>query len=382
MRRHRILVLTHDPVEPVTGGGALRTLELARALKNMGQEVVLLAPGRPVRMEGVASVSVSEPTKARSSLLSVLKFNFRLLVRLRPLLGGAGIVCTHNTISALFLPVLKRFYGFRFFLDMTDLHSEYGVLEPGGSLSRLCGPLLRRYERWIARSADSLTVGTRAMQRELVDAGVDPGRVRVVYDGADPDAFYEAKNGDAADWVIHLGAVDRQHGVELLVQAIPRVLAARPSTRFLLVGDGRQLPLVRRRLQRAGIAGVCEFTGRFPRAQACAQLKRAGVGLIMRPDTLANRVVTTLKLFDYWASGTAVVAPALEGIQEVAADGKNALLFTPGDGADLAAKILRLLEDPALRGRLSAQGLRTVDRFRMTGAGRLLARAAMPADAG
>jgi glycosyltransferase involved in cell wall biosynthesis len=59
------------------------------------------------------------------------------------------------------------------------------------------------------------------------------------------------------------------------------------------------------------------------------------------------------------ACGTAVVATGTGGSGEFLIDGVNCLRFAPGDDAGLAAAVRTLAEDPALRRRLVAAGLRS-----------------------
>ena len=61
-----------------------------------------------------------------------------------------------------------------------------------------------------------------------------------------------------------------------------------------------------------------------------------------------------IKLFEYMASGRALVASDLPSIAEVVADGESALLTPPSDVEALADAIRRLRDDPALRQRLAA----------------------------
>ena len=56
------------------------------------------------------------------------------------------------------------------------------------------------------------------------------------------------------------------------------------------------------------------------------------------------------------ASGIPVVASRIGGVPYTVSDGLTGLLFEPGDPADLARQIARLLDDPDLRRRMGLAG--------------------------
>lgn len=60
-----------------------------------------------------------------------------------------------------------------------------------------------------------------------------------------------------------------------------------------------------------------------------------------------------MKLFEYMASGRAIIASDLPSIAEVVKDSETALLVPPGDASALAAAIQRLRDDSTLRQRLA-----------------------------
>ena len=144
--------------------------------------------------------------------------------------------------------------------------------------------------------------------------------------------------------------------MEVLIRAMPKVLSACPDARLLVVGGGRELCSVKTLAGELGIEKTCKFTDHAPMSEVMGYLEQAGIGIIARPDTLANNIITTLKIFDYWASGTAVVAPELEGIKEIARHGQDVILFRPEDADDLAAKMIELMRDSQLRHKLIHAG--------------------------
>jgi glycosyltransferase involved in cell wall biosynthesis len=65
------------------------------------------------------------------------------------------------------------------------------------------------------------------------------------------------------------------------------------------------------------------------------------------------------------AASTAIVASAIDGYQNVARAGHDALLVPPGDVGALRAALQQLLDDPSLRSRLVAAGHVRADEFSM-----------------
>jgi glycosyltransferase involved in cell wall biosynthesis len=62
-----------------------------------------------------------------------------------------------------------------------------------------------------------------------------------------------------------------------------------------------------------------------------------------------------------------VIATPTGGTPEIVTDGENGLLFKPNDPKDLAQKIVQLINDPKLRGKLSEAGMKTVlEKFTMS----------------
>jgi len=70
-------------------------------------------------------------------------------------------------------------------------------------------------------------------------------------------------------------------------------------------------------------------------------------------------------LLEAMAAGAPIVASAIEGYENVARPGQDALLVPPGDVGALRDALRRLLDDPALRARLVASGHQRAEQFSM-----------------
>lgn len=128
-----------------------------------------------------------------------------------------------------------------------------------------------------------------------------------------------------------------------------------PDVRFVMVGgpetalDGQTVPT------------NVNLTGAMPHAAAMRQMAGFDVALLPnRARVLVSggtvdigRWTSPLKLFEYMAAGRPIVASRLPVLEEVLADGRNALLADPTAPDAWAAQIRRLIDDPALAQRLA-----------------------------
>ncbi|MCD6080261.1 MAG: glycosyltransferase family 4 protein [Candidatus Omnitrophica bacterium] len=360
----KVLILTHDFIHPLQGGGGLRTLYVALEFQRRGFSPVIIAPCEGIKkINGIKVVSVSPPRKQRSQILSCVKFNVRLFFKIFPFLNGVGIIFTHNTISAILLPFLKKIFGFKFLLDITDIHAEYLLVGKRNVLEKLLTPFLLRYEYFVISSADFVTVATKSMRNLLLKKGLPESKIDVVYDGVDLENICSGKLPTADKGIIHLGAIDKQHGVEDIVRCIPLVINQIPDAKFYFVGGGRELKAIKKITKTLDINGNCIFTGILPQDKARKYLQKACIGIISRRKNLPNDIVTTLKIYEYWASGTAVVTTPLRGIREIAQDGCDIMVYNSGDIYDLSEKIIQLLKDSDARNGLISNGLKSVKKF-------------------
>ena len=362
-----IIVSTHDSLYPIKGGGALRTLKVAYEFKKRGHDVIIIGPADGIsELNGIKVYWLHPPRKQRSQILSALKFNICLLIRFLRFIKNTDIFFVHNTIAAATLPFIKKVFKFRFILDITDIHAEYLPIGKRNIFERMLTPYLLKYEYIIINSADFITVATKAMRELLISRGVNSDKIEVVYDGVDKEGIPQQKEQDAGCGIIHLGAIDRQHGVELIVHAIPAVIKEFTQAKFFFVGGGRELLNVKKLAKNLGVIDKCIFTNCLPCAKAREFLKKATIGIIPRRDYLPNRIITTLKIYEYWVSKTAVISSPLQGIKEIASNEEDILWFESGDSKDLARKIILLLRNREFKEQLIKGGLAKVNRFDFT----------------
>ncbi len=208
--------------------------------------------------------------------------------------------------------------------------------------------LQERTSRWKLRRADAVIVVSRVLAEYLAGRyRLDPERITVAANGADlerfrPDVAPELPASEAEPLVGFVGSFQQFHGLDLLAGMTEQVAAARPAARFLFVGGGAGAERLCRRLE---LGDRVTFTGRVPHQRVPALMASLDVGVIAE----AAPHQCPLKLIELMAAGRAIVAPRYGPIEELAADGVEALLFEPRDSGALVARVLELVDDPRRR---------------------------------
>jgi glycosyltransferase involved in cell wall biosynthesis len=82
---------------------------------------------------------------------------------------------------------------------------------------------------------------------------VDPGKIKVQY-GIHP----------LAPVVLFIGRMSYQKGPDLLVEAIPKVLANRGDVKFVFIGEKEMRPFCEHRVSQLGVRDACRFLGYAP----------------------------------------------------------------------------------------------------------------------
>ncbi|HEX7124335.1 MAG TPA: glycosyltransferase family 4 protein [Thermodesulfobacteriota bacterium] len=157
--------------------------------------------------------------------------------------------------------------------------------------------------------------------------------------------------------VLYVGNLEPYQGIDLLVDGFAAAAARDRSLRLAVVGgEAADVARYRRRVEAAGLAARARVVGPRPVARLREHLDAADV--LVSPRVGGTN--TPMKLYSYLHAGRPVVATDLPTHTQVLT--REAARLVRPEPAALAAALLELAADPALRARLGAAGRALVER--------------------
>lgn len=226
-----------------------------------------------------------------------------------------------------------------------------------GALDEWKGRVHRTVDRRVYGWADALVCNSRLVADFLVGHGADPQRTRVV-----PNAVplpRTAGSPDPAGVVLYLGRLHPVKGADVLVEALPAVVAAVPGSRFVIAGPAAQpaeralAARLQQRVAELGLGGCVDLPGPV---EDPGELLRTARLLVVpsRSEGSPNVVVEAM------AAGVPVVATSVGGVPELVDPGQTGLLVPPDDPAALADAVIATLRDPAAAAARAARARQVV----------------------
>ena len=371
---------------PLHSGYAVRTRAILREQRRMGWETFHLtspkhvAPGGPE--EEVDGLRFYRTPWHRGALsrIPVLREIALMRATMRRLEEVARLVRPHvlhahspvlNAMPALWvgrrlgIPVV---YEVRAFWE--DAAVDHGTSREWGPRYRIT----RALETFALRLAAQITTICEGLKRDIVARGIPEARVTVIPNavdiaafeyGLEPDLALKNELGLEAKLIVgFIGSFYAYEGLDLLLEALPRMLEQMPDIRVLLVGGGPHEETLKARAAGLGIEDKVVFAGRVPHQQVQRYYSIVDVFCYPRRPMRLTDLVTPLKPLEAMAQGRLLVASDVGGHKELIRDGETGILFRAGDALSLGDAILRLLRQrehwPALR----EQGRRFVERER------------------
>jgi phosphatidylinositol alpha-1,6-mannosyltransferase len=335
----------------ITNGHGNITYELCRALHAKGVDFTLFLPEEEPAFGAY-------PFPVRRELPPYL---FRVYTpKVLPHLFGQVDLSGFDLVHCLF-----AFPHAYFALRMARRHRIPFIMGGQGTYAvlPLTYPIERRMLLASYTRAKEIMVPSEFTKRKVLEyAKTELAPISIVHNGVNvarfedrPDTSELARHYAGRRVLLTVGGLKKRKGQDLVVRALPEVIARHPDIVYVLVGEGDRdwLAGVARE---AGVEDRIEFAGAKTGVELVKHFYAAD--LYVHTPRVANLNFEGFGIvyLEAGACGLPSVATDAGGIRDAVVDGATGLVVPDEDVAAIAGAINRLLDDPALARRLGEGG--------------------------
>ena len=227
----------------------------------------------------------------------------------------------------------------------------------------------KRIEMYKIKEANYIVVESNVLKNELINMGVSNDKIYIALNAVNPLEFkrnieegisirnkYKINKDNIV--IGYLGSYAFYHNTELLIESACKVLNDQKGVTFLLVGNGKHFKNCMRIANEKGILnkGLIMIDGV---AKKDVPKLLSSMDITVLPGS--TDIICPIKIMEYMASETAVLAPNYKCNTEVVLDNINGLIFEPLNAIDLSEKINDLIGNPIKRMKLSKEAKNYVE---------------------
>jgi glycosyltransferase involved in cell wall biosynthesis len=349
---YRILFINwRDIKNPEAGGAEVHLHEISRRIAARGHSVTVLASSfagsaGEEEIDGVRVVRCG----------GKFTFNFHVPLAIRRISRQAPLDIIIDDINKIpfFTPLYVRqpllalahhLFGRTIFLETFFPIALYVYL------SECLIPAVYRRTR--------IVVVSESTKDEMVRRGLPEPNVGIVYNAVDHSRFTPTGSEKAPRPLVgYVGRIKRYKRVENLLHALKIVRNRIPDVRLKVAGSGDHLDALIRFAEQLGIQDCIEFMGFVSEDEKIEMLREAHV--VVNPSSKEGWGVTVIESN---ACGTPVIASDVPGLRDAVVDGDTGFLVPYDDVHVLAARMIEVLEDDALRRGLSERAVEWAAKF-------------------
>lgn len=367
---------------PEQSGYAFRSHAILKELVRLGLDIdVITSPKHEAgdceaeEVDGIVyrRTKLLYGTRA-SSMLGQLRTVHSTRVHVGNLLRGRHVDVVHAHSPCLNAMAAAR-RGVPMLYEMRSSWEDAAVCSGTTTHRSMRYRISRALETFAAGRAEEIAVICDGLKRELTSRGIPAEKVTVVPNAVPDDMFELAASDKVMEVRARFGLADAKiigffgsffewEGIDLLVRAMPVVLATHPNAKLLLVGGGRQEQTLRRLAAQDGLEDSVVFAGRINHDDMRSFYGAADVMAYPRLAHRLTEMVTPLKPLEAMAQRRPVVASDVGGHKELIEHARTGLLFPAGHADALSQALVQALYPSTATLEMAANARQVMERER------------------
>jgi len=211
------------------------------------------------------------------------------------------------------------------------------------------------------RTATKVLVSNNDTSEIIINEyGVSSAKIAIIPNGVDLSLFNSSLQKNPKK-VVFAGAMYHHRGLDVLLDAIPKIVRKIPDAKFILLGSGSELEKLKDIVLTKKLENSVEFKGWIKREKIPENISDAAIGIgPLRLTDVTSRALP-IKVLEYMAVSLPIIAQKGTLPNDVLVNEKNGYFI---DGAeDLAGKISLLLNESEKINQMGSQSRLMVEKF-------------------
>jgi len=226
------------------------------------------------------------------------------------------------------------------------------------SVNKISGGIISKVAYRILNLANRVVAVSEWTRTKLIEYGVRPDKITVVYNGIDLDRFDSRSLRICSDFdfnkiytlinslkgkviIANVAMLYSWKGHQYFLFAASELLKMFKDTYFLIVGDGPERRHLEKLSSNLGVSSNVIFAGRLQADVIPSILSKTNICVLSSTVEQCPKVI-----LEYMVAGKPIVATRVGGVPELVINGINGYLVPPKDHKAIAEAIIHLIENP------------------------------------
>jgi L-malate glycosyltransferase len=312
--------------------------------------------------------SAKEPSDLQVCILK--ETNRAIQFAFRPLALLIDSIKVNNIINKIKPDVLHAHYvsSYGIIGAITNFHPL--ILSAWGSdvlMDPQRSKILNMLVKFALKKADIITCDGDNLKDAIIQLGVDPKKIELVFHGVDTNKFNTNKRDpelrkiiSQAEFpiIISFRNLEPIYNVESFIKSIPLILQEIPNVRFIIIGDGSEKERLKSLVNSLKIDNMISFIGHVPHNLIPKYLASSDIYV----STSLSDGGIAVSTMEAMACGVPIVATDVGDIRKWIKDGKNGFIIPKENPKAIAEKVIFLCKNSEIMKKFSSINIKLIEK--------------------